>query len=115
MSRQQSAKVQKEWEEIQTVAYRLTKHYIVGGKIVHLFFHYITFEATSFASPMQTLHFSAEQLPILKPPISWDAKLSPETKLMVPLKDFLSPFVVNWYPPSSGNKYRSTKKKDVDR
>ena len=82
-------------------------YYIVSGKIVHLLFHYITFEATSFASPMQTLHFSAEQLPILKPPISWDAKLSPETKLMVPLKDFLSPFMVNWYPPSLGNKYKS--------
>ena len=28
---------------------------------------------------------------MLKPTISWDAKLSPETKLMVPFKDFLSP------------------------
>ena len=42
---------------------------------------------------------------MLKPTISWDAKLSPETKLMVPFKDFLSPFMVNWYPPSLRNKY----------
>ena len=79
----------------------LDAHFIVSGKMVHPL---LTFAATSFASPMQTLHFSAEQFPILKPTISWDAKLSPETKLMVPFKDFLSPFMVNWYPPSLGNK-----------
>ena len=79
----------------------LDAHFIVSGKMVPPL---PTFAATSFASPMQTLHFSAEQFPILKPTISWDAKLSPETKLMVPFKDFFSPFMINWYPPSLGNK-----------
>lgn len=68
-------------------------------------FYVITLVATAF--PMQTLHFNAEELPILKPPISWDAKLSSETNLIVPVKDFLSPLMMNWYPPSYKNKYIS--------
>lgn len=76
-------------------------------------FFVITLVATSFAFPMQTLHFNAEELPVLNPPISWDVKLSPETKLIVPVKDFLSPLMMNWYPPSYKNKYISFTKMAV--
>lgn len=60
----------------------------------------VTLVATSCAFPLQTLHFSAEELPILNPPISWEPRLSPETNMMVPVKDFFTPLTVNACPPS---------------
>ena len=54
----------------------------------------------SSAFPMHSLHFNAAAGPILKPPTSWDPKLSPDTNAKVPANDLGCPFIVNWCPPS---------------
>ena len=54
----------------------------------------------SAADPMQCLHFSRAAAPSLKPPISWEPRLSPEMNAMVPLRECLLPFSMNWCPVS---------------